>query len=113
MCARPPPGLWSQEQHHRWSPRQEGGDLRLEETETLEPRPGNHVASLCTQPQTVWTPPQGWGEASPTPLDSELCVTQRRAATLAAGAGTRARDFAATAHLLYYCAEQDRSLAYF
>lgn len=77
-----------------------------------EPRPGNPAASLCTQPQTAWTPPQGWGEASPTLLDSELCITQRRAATLAAGAGTRARDFAATAHL-FYCAEQDRSLAYF
>lgn len=64
-----------------------------EETERLEPRPGNPAAGLCTQPQTAWTPPQGWGEASPTLLDSELCITQRRAATLAAGAGTRARDF--------------------
>lgn len=49
---------------------------------------GDFRASLCTQPQTVWTPPQGWGEASPTLLDSELCISQRRAATLAAGAGT-------------------------
>lgn len=99
MSARPPPGLWSQEQHHRWSPRSEGGHLRQEESETLEPRPGSPAASLCSQPQTVWTPPQGWGEASPTLRDSELCISQRRATTLAAGAGTRARDFAATAHL--------------
>lgn len=37
-----------------------------------EPRPGNPAGSLCTQPQMVWTPPLGRGEASLTLRDYEL-----------------------------------------
>lgn len=64
----PAQGRWNPEQHHRWSPRQEGGEPGPEEMEPWSPGLGILQPSLCTQPQPgarrVWIRHHRVGEVS-------------------------------------------------
>lgn len=112
---RPPAqGQWNPEQHHRWSPRQEGGDSGPEETGPWSPGLGIlQPASACSLSQERGG--SGFDAIGsvrcPRPCRTENCA-QRRAATVAAGARTSPGLCYSDTNLFCYCAEQDnRSLA--
>lgn len=112
---RPPAqGQWNPEQHHRWSPRQEGGDSGPEEKGPWSPGLGIlQPASACSLSQERGG--SGFDAIGsvrcPRPCRTENCA-QRRAATVAAGARTSPGLCYSDTNLFCYCVEQDnRSLA--
>lgn len=71
----PAQGRWNPEQHHRWSPRQEGGEPGPEEMEPWSPGLGILQRSLSQERGGSGFDTIGSARC-PTLQDSELCTTE-------------------------------------